>query len=175
MRETSFMQKDILDVIVEHHQILRQATKILQLQDVSRELKVKALDLLIPVLKMHAQCEEEVLYYSTEEIDEIKAYAFEGTEEHNIAAQLMAELEALHYSTRWDHEIEANAVVLAELVESHMDEEEDEFFPLIRKCLSGQDLNTLKYDYLNRCDRFLEKEPAPHSLHLKFMIHSVEV
>jgi hypothetical protein len=91
-------------------------------------------------LRVHAQIEEELLYPASR-----AALDGEGQKlidaalvEHAAARQLIAEIEA---SRAGDHLYDAKLQVLCEMVERHVDEAEDVYFPRVRR--AGLDLADL--------------------------------
>ncbi|WP_198683235.1 hemerythrin domain-containing protein [Peristeroidobacter agariperforans] len=87
-------------------------------------------------LTVHAQIEEEILYpaakgaLEAEDVDLVN----EAEVEHASAKDLIAKIEAMDVS---DESYKATVKVLAEYVKHHVQEEEDELFPL----LEGSDLD----------------------------------
>jgi hemerythrin superfamily protein len=90
-------------------------------------------------LTVHATIEEKVFYPAirdcVEALDVNEAY-----EEHHVAKVLIAELEDM---TPDDEMYEAKAIVLMEMVEHHVEEEEGELFPDVRKALGRKRLQEL--------------------------------
>jgi hemerythrin superfamily protein len=82
-------------------------------------------------LTAHSRVEEMVLYRRMEKSEEGKDDALEGAVEHEIVDRLMEDLSRSRSvgSDKWT----ARCTVLQELLEHHIDEEEDEFFKIARK------------------------------------------
>ena len=78
-------------------------------------------------LTRHAEMEEKIVYPKLQAADE--DIYFEAQEEHHVAKVLIAEIEAMQPSGIW----RAKVTVLAENVRHHIEEEETEGFPEIRK------------------------------------------
>jgi hemerythrin superfamily protein len=92
-------------------------------------------------LTVHAKIEEDIFYprarqAGKEEKDEV----LEGIEEHKLIKQLVDELVETNAQ---DETFNPRVDVLNEQVEHHLDEEEREMFPHVRKALSESELVTL--------------------------------
>ena len=79
-------------------------------------------------LRVHSMIEEEILYPAMKDVDsEIVAESFE---EHGVVEQLLDELATMELSS---DQFEAKFKVMAENVEHHLEEEEENMFPQARK------------------------------------------
>lgn len=148
---------DILTTIVDHHDVLRECIVVLKDDEATDAQKRKSLSTFIPMLRMHAHSEQETLYEYIREIEDLKQYALEGVEEHDIAESLAIQLESMDFMNNWDEEIVSKAKVLAELVEHHIDEEEKEFFSDIRRYTIPVELQILKDEYLAQCEQYVNQ------------------
>jgi hemerythrin superfamily protein len=92
-------------------------------------------------LTVHAYIEEQVFYPRVREAGrKIEDEVLEGLEEHHLIKHGVAELEPLSADNeRYDAKVE----VLKELVEHHVDEEEADMFPRVRKALDAKELGEL--------------------------------
>lgn len=94
-------------------------------------------------LKLHTKIEEEVFYpavrreMGTSKAEEMVDEAFE---EHHVVDLVLAELPKVDPE---DERFEAKMTVLSELVEHHVQEEEEEMFPMAEKKLGRDRLNEL--------------------------------
>ena len=112
---------------------------------------------IIEELSVHAAIEEQVLYPAVRrDVPGGEDLALESLEEHHVVKWLLSELEDLAPD---DERYQAKATVLIENVRHHVEEEEHELFPKVRKALSQKQLDQLG-DALNRA-----KELAPHRPH----------
>jgi hemerythrin superfamily protein len=92
-------------------------------------------------LTVHAYIEEQVFYPRVREAGhQIKDEVLEGLEEHHLIKHAVAELEPL---TADNERYDAKVEVLRELVEHHVDEEESDMFPRVRKAIDGRELEEL--------------------------------
>jgi hemerythrin-like domain-containing protein len=78
------------------------------------------------------QIEEKVFYPAVKELDTKKAeeMVLEAYEEHGVVKLVLAELPKVDPD---DERFEAKMTVLEELIEHHVEEEEEEMFPLAEK------------------------------------------
>jgi hypothetical protein len=90
-------------------------------------------------LAVHAEIEEKLFYpeSKTEDTEEILR---ESVEEHLAMKRVIADLLETEVS---DEQFDARVKVLKEQVEHHVEEEEDELFPKVRKALSEEELDDL--------------------------------
>jgi iron-sulfur cluster repair protein YtfE (RIC family) len=91
-------------------------------------------------LKVHTTIEEEVLYPALRKAaknDEQCRLYFEAVEEHNAVDLLLPSVREAPFGS---NEFAAKVKVLKEIVEHHVEEEEDEMFPLVKKLFSKEQL-----------------------------------
>jgi hemerythrin-like domain-containing protein len=91
-------------------------------------------------LEIHERMEEEVLYPAMKDHPKAREYAFEGFEEHHVVDTILAELEQTDPS---DEEWTAKFKVARENIEHHIEEEEAEAFPAVRKAFSKDELEDM--------------------------------
>jgi hemerythrin superfamily protein len=121
--------EDILKLILEDHKPLKKLIKVLKDSDKDLATRQKAFEEFAPLLIAHAKPEEQTLYVAMKEEDDMRVDGCEGDTEHAIADQLVGEIKAEKDADVWT----AKAKVLAELVEHHIEEEEEEMFPEFKK------------------------------------------
>ena len=92
-------------------------------------------------LKLHMAIEEEIFYPAVQQLPVKKAedMTLEAYEEHAVVKLVLAELPGVDPE---DDRFDAKMTVLSELIEHHVDEEEDEMFKTAKK-LSRAELNAL--------------------------------
>jgi hemerythrin superfamily protein len=97
---------------------------------------------IVAELKLHTQIEEEVFYPAVREMGTSKAEEMvdEAFEEHHVVDLVLAELPKVDPE---DERFEAKMTVLSELIEHHVEEEEDEMFPMAEKKLGAQRMKEL--------------------------------
>ncbi|MBC7711910.1 MAG: hemerythrin domain-containing protein [Rhizobacter sp.] len=121
---------DILDLIIEDHKPLKQLIKIMKDADkYSIGQRRDAFEDFAPLLTIHAKPEEQSLYIFMKSDNDTIVEGYEGDVEHGIAEQLMEEIKTTENEDLWS----ARVKVLAEMVEHHIEEEEEEMFPDVRK------------------------------------------
>jgi hemerythrin-like domain-containing protein len=91
-------------------------------------------------LDVHTHVEETILYPVLKKVSETRDITFEGYEEHNVAKQLLVDMEAMDVSSEvWT----AKLKVLQESIEHHVEEEEGEMFKEARSALSQEEIDEL--------------------------------
>ncbi len=140
--ETS--KSDIVDIILEDHKPLKQLIKIMKNSDKSQEERFSAFEEFAPTLIAHAKPEEETLYVFMKNDEDLKEEGYEGDVEHSLADQLVEEIKR---TTEPDLK-SARIKVLAELVEHHIEEEEEELLPDFKKSSDVRDRNSLGSEFL---------------------------
>ena len=116
---------DIVELILKDHEPIKAAFEALKDTKVSRANKTQAYEKFVFALSGHARSEEQTLYVGMKEAKATRIEGLEGDSEHAIADQLVQEI----HSCADDDEWTAKVKVLAELVEHHIQEEEEEMLP----------------------------------------------
>ena len=98
-------------------------------------------DRIIEALSKHAAIEEQLFYpVSRATVPDTEDIALESMEEHHVVKWLLSELEDMSP----EHErFDAKVTVLIENVRHHVEEEEEEFFPMVRDELGRNALGEL--------------------------------
>jgi hemerythrin-like domain-containing protein len=99
-------------------------------------------------LTAHSRAEEKIFYRPLAKAQEGKTEVLEGTVEHEIVDRLLADLASAR-----DPEAEnwaARCTVLQELLEHHIEEEEDDFFKTARKLFDRAALEQMGEDFCRR-------------------------
>lgn len=110
---------------------------------------------IIEALTVHTYIENECMYPSVREaVPDVEDDILESYEEHHVADLLVMELVTMKPE---DERFDAKTTVLIENVEHHIDEEESEWFPKVRKALGRKELQRLGEELLEL------KAKAPHS------------
>lgn len=93
-------------------------------------------------LDVHARIEEEIFYPAARQVavEEAKELVAEAAEEHKQIKTLLAELDGMDAD---DEQFDAKMKVLKEDVEHHVEEEENELFPKVKKALGSDRLEDL--------------------------------
>ncbi len=138
---------DIVSLILEDHKPLKRLIKIMKDSDKDLTERMAAFGEFGPLLVSHSKPEEQTLYSFMKESEEedIRVDAFEGDVEHGLADQLLEELKRMKGE---DEKWTATVKVLAELVEHHIEEEEEELLPDFRKNSELKDRKKLGQKFL---------------------------
>lgn len=95
-------------------------------------------DQIITELTTHAFIEETIFYPAARrEVPDTTDHVLESVEEHHVVVWLLSELQNLSPA---DETFDAKVTVLIENVRHHVEEEEKEWFPLVRKALGRKRL-----------------------------------
>ncbi len=103
--------------------------------------KKKIVDECIRLLTTHAYIEETLFYPKAREaVPQTEEHVLESVEEHHVVAWMLAELQNTEPS---DERYDAKMTVLMENVRHHVQEEEEEWFPEVRKAMGRKALQDL--------------------------------
>lgn len=108
------------------------------------------------LLTLHAEIEEEIFYPAAREAIEAQDLLDEAEVEHASAKDLIAQIEGMHPS---DKLFDAKVTVLGEYIEHHVQEEEGEMFPKVKK--SELDLVAIGQELAARKQEFMAQLDAP--------------
>lgn len=129
-----FFSSQLVDALKADHKKLRAEISLLKETDISQSERQVCFGRFLPLLISHTQREEKIVYsfMKSMEDENLNLMAFEGKAKHMIADQLIEDMLSENVS---ELEWSASAKVLAELVEQHLDEEENEVFPYLKRHL----------------------------------------
>ena len=136
------MSNDAIVILKDDHQQIRKLFRDFQSAgENATATKGKLATRIIEELNVHTYLENEVMYPEVRKlIPELEGEILESYEEHHVADVLCMEL----YAMKPDAErFEAKMTVLIENVIHHMDEEEQEWFPKVRKGLGRSQLQEI--------------------------------
>ena len=134
-----------MDAIVmlkeDHKAVARLFKEFEQAHKSGRGDRKAIVDQVLMALTQHAYIEETIFYpVAREAVPETEEHVLESVEEHHVVAWLLSELANLSPS----HETyDAKMMVLMENVRHHVKEEEEEWFPQVRKALGRKRLQEL--------------------------------
>ena len=111
-----------------------------QLEAATGKAKLKVFDKIKTELELHTHIEEKIFYPALEKPEETHDLTLEAYEEHKTVKTLLAELSGARTA---DDEWQAQANVLRENVEHHVDEEENELFDKADDALSDEEIEAL--------------------------------
>lgn len=143
--------EDIIELILNDHVPLKALIETLKDDKLKRRAKEGPFEEFVFLLTGHAKAEEKTLYVAMKNFESLKVQSFEGDTEHGIADQLVQEIN----SASDDHEWLAKVKVLAESVEHHIEEEEEEILKKVESQISepirmaiGAEYTLLLQEYL---------------------------
>lgn len=110
-----------------------------ELEAANGKAKLQVFEQIKMELDLHAHIEEKVFYPALEKPRETHDLTLEAYEEHDVVKKLLRQLSRAKSATE---EFEAQAKVLRENVEHHVEEEEAEMFPLAEEELA-EDLDEM--------------------------------
>ena len=125
----------------DHKQIKRLFREFEQAGERATKTKGSIVAKIIEALTVHTYLENEVMYPEVRKLmPELENDVLESYEEHHVAEVLCVELSMLSP----DHErFEAKTTVLIEIVEHHIEEEEQDWFPKVREGLARKQLQRI--------------------------------
>ena len=147
---------DVVELILRDHKPLKKLIKSLKSEDITIARKRPLFAEFASLLAAHAKPEEKSLYVHMKEEDKLRTDAFEGDTEHAIADQLIAEIKMANDEDKWM----AKVKVLAELVEHHIEEEEEDMLPRVKKEIVAEMREEIGEEYLRLRGEFMEEEEA---------------
>lgn len=151
---------DAIELLLSDHKKVRELLS--QLTGTTSRAEKTRTDLLQKItmeIEVHAKIEEEIFYPALREAgkkDEEEMY-FEALEEHRAAGDLV--LPDLLNTEVTSEKFSGRAKVLKELVEHHIEEEEEEMFPRVRELLSQDQLSELGEQMQQRKQELMEGGP----------------
>ena len=111
-----------------------------QLEAVRGQAKLRVFEQIKMALDLHTHIEEKIFYPALEKPKQTHDLTLEAYEEHDVVKKLLREMSR---SKSADEEWQAQAKVLQENVEHHVEEEEGELFPKAEAALSEEQIETL--------------------------------
>jgi hemerythrin superfamily protein len=137
-------KEDIISVIKEDHKPLKELIQIMKDDDKPVAERKRAFLQFAPLLLTHAKAEEKSLYEFMKTNPDLREFGFEGDTEHGLADQLTEETKRAVD----EDQLGAKIKVLAELVEHHIEEEENEVFPEVKSVVSEEILVKMTDKYV---------------------------
>lgn len=134
-------QQDAIALLTTDHkevkQLFKEFEKLCQQEDVDEE-KSDLVEQICSELTIHAQIEEEIFYPAARDAIDEHDIMDEAEVEHTMAKELIAQLGSMEPG---DDLYDAKVTVLGEYINHHVQEEEGEMFPKVKK--SKLDLGAL--------------------------------
>ncbi len=160
-----FFASKLIGAIKKDHDKLRDCCDVLKNEDSKgSELRASFLSLL-PEMRNHTDSEERVVYRFMLNNPNLKSMAVEALEEHSAMEQLLSEfgLEIGALDKKW----RAKAMIMAEMIEHHINGEELQILPTLKRHLSAETDEKMyrRYDSLSSDCR--SSDPLGASFNLK--------
>jgi hemerythrin-like domain-containing protein len=152
---------DAIDVLVRDHREVEQLfTTFEGLGTGAHKRRRSVVDKMIAALSRHAAIEELIFYPRIRiEVPSTQDEVLESLEEHHIVKWTLSELEDLPVE---DERFTAKVTVLMESVRHHVEEEERDLFPTVRKAL-GRDQLVALGDELAAAEKTAPTRPHPRA------------
>ena len=149
---------NIIDVLEMDHRYLKDCIKYLKDEDVDKRTKLKHGKTFLDALEKHSSAEKKSVYGPCLKIKDLKMNILEGKVEHGIVDSKVKMLtKKLSGLRTLSDELEVELKVLAEIVEHHIKEEEDNLFPKLRKNLDKTTLNEMGFQFM-KLRKFTKKD-----------------
>jgi len=134
-----------MDAIVllkdDHKTVEKLFKKFEKAADSAYKTKRKLVDKMIIELTTHTYIEEQIFYPAAREsVPETTDHILESIEEHHVVVWMLSELSGMDPT---DERFDAKVTVLIENVRHHVEEEEEEWFPQVRKAMGRKALQEL--------------------------------
>ena len=119
------------EILKKQHREVEKLFKAVEKSEDARTRR-RLMDEIAEKLKLHTSIEENIFYPAVKAIETKKAeeMVLEAYEEHHVVDLVLAELPKVDPAA---DTFEAKMTVLKELIEHHVEEEEDEMFPMAEK------------------------------------------
>jgi hemerythrin superfamily protein len=125
----------------DHKEISRLFRQFEAAGDGATQTKGRIVAKILEALTVHTYIENDVMYPRVRELmPELEDDILESYEEHHVADVLCLELASMSPD---DERFDAKVTVLIELVDHHVEEEEDEWFPKVREGLGRKQLQQI--------------------------------
>jgi hemerythrin superfamily protein len=145
-------QDAIALLTADHREVHEMFEQFEQLGDRARASKEKLKEKICKALVAHTTIEEEIFYPAVrEQIEDGEDMVDEATVEHAAAKDLIQQLQEMEPD---DELFDAKVKVLGEQIDHHVEEEEKEMFPKVRK--SGLDLLALGQEMAMRKQELMD-------------------
>ncbi|MDQ1617704.1 MAG: hypothetical protein QOE19_273 [Actinomycetota bacterium] len=125
----------------DHKQIKRLFREFERAGEDAATTKGNTVKKILEALTVHTYLENEIVYPEVRKLlPDVEDDVLESYEEHHVADVLCFELSTMSPE---DERFDAKTTVLIELVEHHIEEEEDEWFPKVREGIGRKELREM--------------------------------
>jgi hemerythrin-like domain-containing protein len=154
---------DAIVLLKQDHQEIRKVFRAFERAgDRATAQRGKLVDTMLELLTVHTYIENECMYPRVRElVPDLEDDVLESYEEHHVADVLCMELATMKPD---DEHFTAKTTVLIESVEHHMEEEEEEWFPQVRKALGRKQLQELGAEMIDLKKKAPTRPSQPSAL-----------
>lgn len=152
--------EDGVTLLMRDHRTVEDLFKAYEAAKSDERRKVEIFRKIAMELKVHMQLEEEIFYPTSREFVDEQDTVNEAEVEHAAAKDLISQLEGMAPT---DDYYDAKVKVLQEMIDHHVEEEESEYFPEVRR--SDMDLKAIGDQMSARKEELTAqppKAPRPH-------------
>lgn len=140
---------NIIDLLLLDHTYLKECIDVMKDKNEDKKIKLKYAKSFLDALKKHSAGEKKALYAPLKEVRDLRSLILESEVEHAIVDSKVKTLLTKVSSLRtMGEELEAEMKVLAEIVEHHLQEEENELFPKMQKDIDKTLLNEMGFQFM---------------------------
>lgn len=134
---------DILDIIkADHRQV---ETLFSEIESTENPQKLyECFNQLYQALNVHVEVEEQTFYPAIRNCQDVDKLVDEAHKEHNQAKQILEDVSSFSPTST---EFKAKIRDLKQAVQHHVEEEENEIFPQVRKCMNEQEREKLGNEF----------------------------
>lgn len=143
----------------DHRTVERLFTQFEALGERAHKAQEDIVKKVIRELSMHASIEEAVFYPAIREVLDKNDLVLEALEEHHLVKLSLSELDGMSATAE---RYVAKMTVLMEMVRHHVEEEEDDLFPMVREAMTRTQLEQLGTD-LQAAKGSAPFKPHPHA------------
>ncbi len=140
----------------QHRQVEELFEKFEKASDGAKKTRQQLCKQISDQLAIHAEIEEKIFYTATKDA-RTEELLHEAVEEHLSAKRIIADLVEQEPE---DEVLEAKMKVLKEQVEHHVDEEEKELFPKVKKLLDAERLEELGEEMQEMAEELMDEGDA---------------
>ncbi len=140
---------NIIDILLVDHSYLKECIEDLTDEGLDKKLKFKRSLCFLDALKKHSAGEKKAVYAPLEEYEDLRQIVLESEVEHRIFDSKVKELSSKISNVKsLDEKMEAELRVLAEYVLTHINKEEKELFPELKRNIEKKMLNQMGYQFM---------------------------
>lgn len=144
---------NVLELIEKEHRHTEKLFSDIEATDEPNELE-KVFNQLYKQLNLHISREELIFYPAMRKYKEIEPLLNEAQEEHHEATLLLEEIKSLEPTSS---EFKTKITELMKTVTSHVNEEENDLFPVVRQYMGDEELTELGTEFKENTTK-LQKE-----------------